>query len=426
MNKSLADILVLTLFLALSGCTRGETDQNTIVFSYGEGGELKEEAIAELVSRFEKQNSGSKVFLHPIPTSSDGQRLFYLTSLGSHSNFIDVFEADVIWTSEFAGAELLLDLSDVPAFSNRELFVEQLVRQATYNNKLYAAPYSANYSALFYRRDLLEKHGLRPPRSLDELTKQASALSQAEGIAGFVWQAKDYEGLTCNFLDFYRGFGGEISVDGDRVSLDREKTQQTLQFMYDSIHTHQISPDFVLDHIEIDSNHVFRNGQAVFMRNWHNALRYVERGSLGENIGVAVMPPGRGSLTGGWQLAINARTTNRELALRFIEFMVSTESQRFLAQRRGQGPALRELYPTLENGPVIPEGALNRIVVRPQSPYYFEFSVVTTEETRSVLNKTRTVEQATENIIERTEQLELDRQAPPDFPESHYMTRYRP
>ena len=421
-------VCLVALFLFGAGCRNFEPGASTLTYSFGEGGALKESVLRDLAGRFERDNPGTKIFLHSLPTTTDEQRVFYLSSLAAHSNFVDVFELDVIWTAEFAAADLLLDLSKRKGFgrADRARFITPLAKQATYDDRFYAAPYYATFGTLFYRRDLLERHGLQPPTTLEELVSQARQVGQAENISGFLWQARDYEGLACVFLEFYACHGDPVRVTGERVVLDPETTTRTLQFMFDMIHTHEITPSAVITHNEVDSTNAFREGRAVFMRNWNGAYHYVRERLDADAIGVARMPSSRGPITGGWLLAVNRRTEIPDIAVRFVQFMTQEDTQRLMRERRGQGPALNSLYSANTENPALPAAVAESSVIRPQSPDYFDFSLILTEEIRRVLIRENTVEEGASRIVSRTSELPLPERAGPEFPESNYMTRYRP
>lgn len=404
------------------GCGGGGTAADTLVFSYGKGDAVKQEVFAELVDRFEADHPDVAVFEHPLPTSTDEQRNFYLASLGAGSNFVDVLETDVIWTSEFAAAGLLADVGRVPALAARDRFVAPLVQQAMYDGQQYGVPLSGSYGAVIYRADLLGKHGFDAPRTAADLVATAAAVGEAEGMDGFLWQGADYEGLACNFLEFYAWHGDPVRAEGSRVVLDLETTRQTLQFMHDVVHEHHITPRSVLGHDELDTLARFAAGDAVFMRNWHGAMARLQESEFADAVAFAPPLTGRGALAGGWLLAVNARSEQPDLAVEFVSFMAGEDAQQRLVQRRGQGPALAALAGEVE----LPPGALDDPVIRPRSPYYFELSLVITEEVRRVLKRDVTVEQGAEQILSRTAALDLVEVADPGFPETSYMTRYRP
>ena len=423
--------LAVTLLAMVSACSSGENPARsgaqaiTMVFSYAEGGAGKQALMAKLARGFEAERPGVKVYLHPLPANTDSMRVFHLTSLASKSSYVDVIEADVIWTAEFAAAGLFKDLSSSKALADRDSFLPALLAQATYDGKLHAAPYYATFGTLFHRADLLRKHDLKPPASLKDLVDQAKKVGEAEKVDGLLFQAADYEGLACVFFELYSCFGDPAQVEGGKVRLNPDVTLKTLRFMHDAIHLHKITPADVLSHTEVDSTERFARGEALFMRGWSGSHGTVSGRLPKEAVGVSVMPASRGPLSGGFLLAVNSRTDVPEHAEAFVAYMVRPATQRLLAARRGQGSALKALYNGPERPPGLAADGLQGHVIRPRSPYYFELSHVLTEEIRAVLNEQRTVGEGARRITSRAAALKLSRRATPGFLKSNYMTRYR-
>lgn len=428
--RHLLSCAVMLAALSLMACVGGDSSPasgKSVVFSFAEGGEAKAAALERLARGFEEERGGVRVFLHPLPSSTDAQRVFYLTTLSSRSNFVDVMEADVIWTAEFAAAGLLRELSGAAALADTGRFLPGLLAQAGYGDKLYGAPYYATFGTLFYRADLLAKHKLKPPRTLAELLDQADKVGKAEAISGLLLQAADYEGLACVFFELYACLGDPAEVKEGKVSLDATITRDTLRFLHGAMHLRGAIPRDVLDHTEVDSTAIFGDGEAVFMRGWNGAHGAVARALPPGAVGTMIMPASRGPLSGGFLLAVNGHTDVPELAEAFVEYMLRTDSQRLLARERGQGPALTALYSDDARPAGLPgEGAPAGYLIRPRSPYYFELSQVVTEEVRAVLRGDRTVEEGASRLVARAGKLSLPRRAAPGFPQSSYMTRYRP
>lgn len=94
----------------------------------------------------------------------------------------DVFECAGGPTPELIAAGRVADLTEVVG-DRRAEFGERLLKRLTHRDKLWAVPQAIDTAVLYYRRSLLTRAGIKPPRTLDELTAAATAL-RAPGVAG--------------------------------------------------------------------------------------------------------------------------------------------------------------------------------------------------------------------------------------------------
>src|SRR5206468_4283934 len=102
----------------------------------------------------------------------------------------------------------LLPLEDRLPRAELEALLPAALEAGRFSGRLYRIPVRTDVGVLYYRRDLLEAAGLRPPQTLDELVDVARRLESPPQRWGFVWQGKQYEGLVCNYLELLRGCGG--------------------------------------------------------------------------------------------------------------------------------------------------------------------------------------------------------------------------
>lgn len=86
---------------------------------------------------------------------------------------------------------------------------------ATFNGDILGIPMAANTVHLMYRADLLEKYGLEPPTTYDEIVEMCQALEAEDDIdvpftinlnAGWAWRIAFFEAL--------RSVGGDLFVEG--------------------------------------------------------------------------------------------------------------------------------------------------------------------------------------------------------------------
>jgi multiple sugar transport system substrate-binding protein len=404
----LISVVIFLLFLLFS-CHQMEThlkgqDTVTLVFKHGKipG---NPELFRKLLKKFEAENYRIQVRDETLPASTDEQHQFYVMNLESRSYDFDVFSMDVIWVPEFARAGWLRDLSHILPGTEREEFFPGPLKAVTYGNRVYAVPWYVDAGLLYYREDLLQKYGLSPPKTWKDLVDTAQyVLSKENGLYGFIWQGKQYEGLVCNVLEYFWGNGGEV-LKGDEVTIDSPENIFALQFMRDLIVKYKVTPSLVTTATEETTRHIFGNGKALFMRNWPYAWNVFEQegSAIKGKVGVTHLPSFAGkestSTLGGWQLGVNRYSKHPEAAEKLVRFLTSSESQKALALTVGYKPARKSLYKDedlLKNQPFfcsLYEVFMNASP-RPVTPYYMMMTQVLQPEFSAVISGIRKPEQA--------------------------------
>lgn len=392
-------LLALILFLA---CSQGDKDQATeggripLVFKHFKvaGGE---EPMMELIRQFEEENPDIHIIDELLPSNTDQQHQFYVTNLAAHSSDFDVFALDVIWTPEFSRAGWLLELDDVLNSVEQEDFLSGPIQANTFDGKLYAAPWYVNGGVLFYRLDLLEKYRIAPPVTFQELVRSAQFILDKEKdpeLHGFIWQGKQYEGLVCTAMEFIHGNSAQV-LGEDGATIDSPAAIEAVAYMRELIEI-GVTPALVTTADEEATRHIFGSGRAIYMRNWPYAWTVFQgdesavRGKVGI-VAVPRFPDGRHSATlAGWQLGINKYSTHPEAARRFIQFMVSPDSQERLAISAGFIPSRRSVYyrPRLQEAqPFVVEllSILENAQPRPVTPYYPQITQILQAEFSAVV-----------------------------------------
>lgn len=338
-------ILVLVCCL---GCGRSQQDEEPLKLVFKHPRLLsREEPLRALLDQFRSAHPRVQVQEDVLPSSSDQQHLFYVTNLEAGASDFDVFALDVIWAPEFRRAGWLCDLTPYLGPEGLSGFFTGPVQTVTHEGRIYAVPWFLDAGVLYYRRDLLDKYGLAPPRTLAELTQTAQLILAKEHnprLTGFVWQGKQYEGLVCVALELIRAYGGDVLDAQGNLLLTQPAAVAGIRALRAFIGQDRISPPLVTTADEETVRYIFAQGNAVFMRNWPYAwaLLDAERSPLRGRVGVTALPgsathPGVPTL-GGWHLGINRFSLHPALAWELVSFLTSAEAQRTLAVEGGLKP----------------------------------------------------------------------------------------
>ncbi len=178
-------------------------------------------------------------------------------------------------------------------------FVKAAYDSCVYKNRVYALPHLINTGVLIYRKDLLERHGCGVPKTWAQLVKTCQYILEREkapGLQGFAFQGAPCEALACHFLELYWHNGGDVfSSHGDfRLDEGNREALQTLEFLVDCVHRHRISSPQTVNMMEYETNKLFLDGHAIFMRCWPSLLlsQKVSKGLEDGTLGFSKLPLG--------------------------------------------------------------------------------------------------------------------------------------
>lgn len=299
------------------------------------------------------KKTGNTVKLIQVPKETDQRLALYQQQLGAKSADVDVYMIDVVWPGLIG--QHLADLSkSIPAAEVKAHF-PAIVENNTINGKLIAMPWFTDAGVLYYRTDLLKKYGFaKPPKTWNELATMAQKIQAGERkknpkFVGFVFQGKNYEGLTCNALEWVSSFGGGTIVDGSgKVTINNPKAVEALRTIQGLVGT--VAPAAVTTYGEEEARNVWQAGNAAFMRNWPYAYAAGQaKGSpIAGKIGVAALPAGTGgkpaATLGGWQLAVNAYSKNQKEATDLVRYLTGLQEQKRRAVQASYNPTIASLY----------------------------------------------------------------------------------
>jgi trehalose/maltose transport system substrate-binding protein len=342
----------LALLLLLLTCGGGVARAATLAISCGAVG-VEMRLCRQGVDAWSQQ-TGNPVKIVATPNSSTERFALYQQILASHSSDIDILQIDVVWPGTLAPH--LVDLSPYIGKAGTQQYFPALIANDTVNGRLVALPWFTNAGVLYYRKDLLQKYAEKPPATWQQLTRIARRIQDAERRAGnprmqgFVFQAKGYEGLTCDALEWIDSFGGGTIIDTDgKVTVDNPRAVAALQLAASWVG--DIAPPGVLNYDEEESRGVFQSGNAVFMRNWPYAwaLGNAADSPIRGRIGVIAVPAGgaeghQSGVLGGWQLAVSKYSQHPALAADLVRYLTSYAEQKRRAIAGSYNPAIPALY----------------------------------------------------------------------------------
>lgn len=309
------------------------------------------------------QETNNEVNFYQMPKTTNERLALFQQYFAAKSSEIDVIQIDVVWPGTLKNH--LLDLNKF--LSSKKLSNEKkdhykkiFENNITPNNQLLALPFFTDVGLLYYRKDLLKKHGFDIPKRWSDLKKISEIIIANEKeknpkLMGYVWQGKPYEGLTCNALEWIYSFGGGKIIDKNgNITINNKNAILALETAKSWLNT--ITPISVLNYDEESTRGVFQLGNAIFMRNWPYAWSLLtnKNSSVKDKVGVTFLPRGdvNGKHTGtlgGWALAVSKYSKHPKTAVSLVEYLTSKKIQIERALEASYNPTRRSAYNSLKN-----------------------------------------------------------------------------
>ena len=370
------------------------------------------DATAELVETFNREHPGIALSVTRGPLETEAVSDLAISSLLLGNSPYDVLLMDVTWTPKYAkagwlepleawlGADALEDLAPGAELGN------------AFDGHLWRFPLVADMGLLFWRTDLMEG----PPRTPAELEAISRSLQQEGRVRwGYVWEGRQYEGLSCTYLEVLRGFGGRWLRDGspDLNSNAAIAASQWLRHLVDV----GITPPAVANMAEPEALQTFETGDAAFMRNWPYAWAELNKSGslLAGKVGITTMvsepQEPHVATQGSWGLSVLSSSQHKQAAVEALQFLTSTAAQKQLNLNWGYTPTRLSVFEDPElirANPVLPElqAALAAAVLRPVTPIYAQLSDLLYREVNTVITGEVAAAPAMETLQRNSIQLE--------------------
>ncbi len=329
-------------------------------------------AIEALIEGFENAQDKYRVEWVVANNDSSQNKSQLDTTFSAGSSEYDIVALDVVWAADMAAAGYIEPLDSYMMNSGRSVmdYNKGSIQSGTYNGKTFALPLYPDFGILYYRSDIVSEEDAEKLESGDYTW--ADLLSMAETYAGekgttvgFTTQAAQYEGLICSANEMTGNFA------------DIKEGLETFKTIVDS----ESTPEDILMYKESETANSYVNGDTVFARNWPYMW-----GNLADNetvtqeqTGIAPLP--LGSSVGGWLLAMNANSENKEGAWELLDYMTSLEGQRIFCSKGGYVPGWNEAVEdeeVLANNELLSQvgfqNALSNTIARPSSDHYEKMS----------------------------------------------------
>jgi len=379
--SALALLSALLAAVLLSGCggsaSGGPPTLNWFVATQPGG------TIQDVAERCSKESNGRyEVEVQLLPTDASQQREQLVRRLAAEDSSVDLVGMDVIWTAEFANAGWVKPWPESLARQVTQNVFPSVIETASFEKKIYGAPFNTNTQLLWYRKDLVPK----PPTTWDEMIDVAEELGP-ENSGTIQVQANKYEGFTVWATALIESAGAQILSGPETVALQRKPTEEALAVM-GRLANSSAAPTDISTSDEDSARLGFEGGTSAFMVNYTFAYgsAVAEAPDIAKNMGFARYPevvagtPSRPPL-GGFNVAVGGYTEYPDEAFEAAACVSNRESQETAVELDGLPPSREDLYSTKAIKEAYPgfaalvKQSVDDAAPRPRTPAYQDVSL---------------------------------------------------
>ncbi len=268
----------------------------------------------------------------------------------------DLLAYVVFWKSEYAGKGLIEDLG--PYFKNEKLalpdyefadlipgYVENIGLVggrkgylAGPTAKLYGLPYGAETSVLGYRKDILAKHGFKPPGSYAELAELLPAIPSLEkGMGALASRGQTGHQVVHAWLLHMAPLGGRIFDDAWQPIFNGEVGIQAATLLKKIIDSGP--PGAAAAGFDEMKNAFLQGRTAMYLDSISVASEVDDpaKSKIVGEVGWLPHPRGvrRGSQTGGFGIAIPRNSADKDAAFMLMQWLTSKQGDSLVASQGG-------------------------------------------------------------------------------------------
>ncbi len=353
-STSRAAIGLLAAGLVLSGCGRSNSASDDKAKNVGTGkvtgtitvwaGGSEGEKLGELAKGFEAANPGTKVVVTPMGMDVAHDKILSAIAGGATP---DVSMIGTTWMGELAKTGAV---DPTPGnLIDKSKFFPGSWDTVQSGGTAYGVPWYVETRAFYYRKDLADKAGVKPPTTWQETQAFAKAVKDKAGASQGVYQNYTV-GSWQELLPLIWQSGGDI-ISGGKWTFDTPQMTQALT-QFQSYYKAGTAPN-KLDEGAFPQNFIKGQAAAFYSGPWMIYALDKDGGKgFEQKYDLSPYPKGSASATslmGGGDMVVFKKSKNRDAAWRFVQWLSDPKTQVKWFQTVNDLPAVESAWqdPTL-------------------------------------------------------------------------------
>ena len=304
--------LAATGALAMPSLTRAQQSPLKVVWMGWPDGQ-----VLPLMTEFEKRNPSIKLAVERLPFSQVFQALE--VRLNARNGDPDIFIVDSPLTASYASRGHLMELDGL---IDKSRFAPSAIQAASYNGKIYSAPFGSSMQVLYYNKAMFKAAGIEAPTSdpdkrwtWEQIVEAGRKMAKpADNVWGFTFEQQE---RPYQLLPLGQSLGGiALSPDGLKAAgfIDGPAFVEGFTFMQNLYTEWKISPAGQFD--PALTPELFGSGRCAMLLGGTFIEDTLKSKFKDLDFGVAPHPyfaKGKPvTPTGAWHFGVNPRTAQKE------------------------------------------------------------------------------------------------------------------
>ncbi len=206
---------------------------------------------------------------------------------------------------------------------------------STYDGQVYGLPLRGHAQLLFYRKDLLDKHGIDVPQTWPELVEAAKVIKDKEGLGIATYYTNKNAQNVPVWMNMVWGNGGDLIRDG-KVVFNSPEAVEALRFYADLEARHGVNSEGAKSFDQHEGSLSMGAGKSAFYMGWwwHYGSRILGKNTTlaPDQVGFTGMPAFQEGPSVTFALsmptAINAESDKQGAAWEFLKWVSNADLEK--------------------------------------------------------------------------------------------------
>lgn len=311
---------------------------------------MDDPAIMRAAKQFEADHPGVTITIEGLSGKELVSKFTTSAMAGSGPDIVALDNAG--WPIDLAAMGLITPLDEQIKSAEND-YLQGPLESGLYEGSYYSVPWYFNNTGLYYNKRILNEIGkTEAPTNWDELEEDVK-LATEKGYAGISTRLDGY----AIFNAFMENDNPIIDATGEMpvVTVNNDSGKEAFDY-WTGLHTkYKAFPEGMKDASDWATAYTtFVSDDCLFFVCGDWAYKNIASGNPDMEFGLAPMPKGKVNAVclGGYNLAINENSTNKELAWAFVEYLTSKECDYVLTEQgRIPGRTDVDYAPIIEMNP---------------------------------------------------------------------------